>query len=109
MIKKMELKGAQKKVDEFIKQFEEGYWPPLTMLACIIEEVGEVAREINHEYGHKPKRNKEKLQLKLEMGDLLFAMICLANYAKIDLDDALGQTMQKYGVRDKDRWTPKKR
>ncbi|MEM1767373.1 MAG: hypothetical protein QXD86_05460, partial [Candidatus Bathyarchaeia archaeon] len=43
----MTIKQAQKIVDEWINQFEEGYWPPLSMLASLMEEVGELAREIN--------------------------------------------------------------
>ena len=43
----MEISDAQRKVDEWISQFEEGYWPPLTNLARLIEEVGELARELN--------------------------------------------------------------
>ena len=53
------LVELQQRVDAWIGQFEEGYWPPLSMLARLTEEVGELAREINHLYGHKPKKKEE--------------------------------------------------
>ncbi|WP_461571027.1 nucleoside triphosphate pyrophosphohydrolase family protein, partial [Thermincola ferriacetica] len=46
----MDIKDMQKEVHEWISQFEEGYWHPLSMLARMTEEVGELAREINHRY-----------------------------------------------------------
>ena len=58
----MEISDAQRKVDEWISQFEEGYWPPLTNLARLIEEVGELARELNHHFGSKIKKPEEPNQ-----------------------------------------------
>ena len=55
----MDIKEAQSRVDAWISQFEEGYWPPLDNLARLMEEVGELAREINHRYGSKPKKVEE--------------------------------------------------
>ena len=52
----MSLKDAQAQVDAWISQFEEGYWPPLSNLARLTEEVGELAREMNHRFGHKIKK-----------------------------------------------------
>ena len=56
----MELREAQRRVDEWISQFEEGYWSPLVNLARLTEEVGELARELNHRYGTKPKKREER-------------------------------------------------
>lgn len=102
----------QQVVDQWIQQFEEGYWPPLSMLAAITEEVGEVARVVNALEGHKPtKQSQTKDQMLVllgeELGDLLFAIICLANDCKVDLDESLHRTLAKYNVRDLDRWTLK--
>ena len=58
----MRLKEAQAAVDAWISQFEEGYWPPLTNLARLTEEVGELARLMNHRFGHKPKKSDEAEQ-----------------------------------------------
>ena len=68
------LTEAQARVHAWISQFEEGYWPPLTNLARLIEEVGELAREMNHRFGHKTKKADEPDQdLAMELGDILFA------------------------------------
>jgi NTP pyrophosphatase (non-canonical NTP hydrolase) len=101
----MELKDAQARVDAWISQFEEGYWPPLANLARLVEEVGELARELNHHYGTKPKRPDEPdVDLALELGDVLFVLIALANEQGIDLEEALGRVLEKYRVRDGGRW-----
>lgn len=103
----MKIQEAQKRVDAWISQFEEGYWPPLTNLACLIEEVGELAREMNHRFGHKTKRGDEPGQdLAIELADVLFVLLVIANEQGVDLDDALQRVLEKYRRRDSDRWTP---
>jgi len=104
----MDLREVQRRVDAWISQFEEGYWPPLSNLARLIEEVGELARLMNHRFGHKPKRDDEAEQdLALELADILFVLVVIANEQGIDLDDALERTLEKYRVRDSERWTRK--
>ncbi|MEE2899516.1 MAG: nucleotide pyrophosphohydrolase [Gemmatimonadota bacterium] len=103
----MELKQAQERVDAWISRFEEGYWPPLTNLARLIEEVGELAREMNHRFGHKIKKPDEPEQdLALELADVMFVLIVIANEQGIDLDEALEQVLEKYRERDSERWAP---
>lgn len=98
--------GRQQEVDEWISQFEEGYWQPLSMLARVTEEVGELAREINHRYGEKPKKREEpEADLAVEIADIMFVLIALANSLEIDLDDAFDRMMKKYRSRDAERWT----
>ncbi|MDH5591209.1 MAG: nucleotide pyrophosphohydrolase [Gemmatimonadota bacterium] len=102
----MELKTAQDRVHEWISQFEEGYWPPLTNLARLIEEVGELAREMNHRFGHKTKKPDEPEQdLALELADVLFVLLVIANQQGIDLGESLERVLEKYRVRDGERWT----
>ena len=102
------VREAQERVDDWISQFEEGYWPPLSNLARLIEEVGELAREMNHRFGHKPKKPDEPEQdLAIELADILFVLLVIANEQGIDLDDALGRVLEKYRVRDSERWTRK--
>ncbi len=104
----MELKEAQRQVDEWISQFEEGYWPPLVNLTRLVEEVGELARELNHLYGAKPRKDDEPDgDLALEMADVLFVLLALANEQGIDLGQALERTLEKYRERDSERWTRK--
>jgi len=102
------LREAQQAVDAWIGQFEEGYWPPLSNLARLVEEVGELARELNHRYGHKPKKPDEPEQdLALELADILFVLIAIANEQRIDLEAAFERVLEKYRVRDANRWRRK--
>ncbi len=102
------LKEAQQAVDTWISQWEEGYWPPLSNLARLTEEVGELARLINEEHGDKPPRAENPTDtLEDELGDILFVVITLANSLDVDLDFALRQVMDKYDVRDASRFTPR--
>jgi NTP pyrophosphatase (non-canonical NTP hydrolase) len=95
-------------VDTWISQFEEGYWPPLVNLARLVEEVGELARELNHRFGAKTKKPDEPEQdLALELADILFVLLVMANEQKIDLSEALERVLEKYRLRDSDRWTRK--
>lgn len=97
---------AQRAVDAWISQFEEGYWPPLSNLARLVEEVGELARELNHRHGHKPRKPEEPDQdLALELADVLFVLLTLANEQGIDLEGAFLKVLEKYETRDGSRWT----
>jgi NTP pyrophosphatase (non-canonical NTP hydrolase) len=103
------LTDAQRRVDAWISQFEEGYFHPLTNLARMAEEVGELARDINHRYGQKTKKPEEpEGDLGMEMADILFVLICMANREGIDLQDAFDRMMAKVTARDDSRWTKKK-
>jgi len=100
------MKDMQKEVDAYISQFKEGYFSPLAMMARLTEEMGELAREVNHYYGEKPKKTTEKERtIEEELGDVLFVMICMANSLHIDLETAHNIVMGKFNTRDKDRWT----
>lgn len=101
----MEMKEMQKAVDEHIGQFKAGYFSPLALMARITEEVGELAREINHYYGEKQKKDSEdEKEISEELADTLFVVICMANALDIDLTDAFQQTMDKFNTRDKYRF-----
>ena len=105
----MSLTDAQRRVDAWISQFQEGYFHPLTNLARLAEEVGELAREVNHRFGEKTKKPEEpEGDLGMEMADILFVLICMANREGINLEDAFGRMMAKVTARDDSRWTKKK-
>jgi NTP pyrophosphatase (non-canonical NTP hydrolase) len=100
------IKELQQEVDAYISQFKEGYFSPLAMTARLTEELGELAREVNHYYGEKPKKTTEvEKTIEEELGDLLFVLICFANSLNIDLAKAHDKVMEKFNTRDKDRWT----
>ena len=104
----MSFSDAQKEVDSWLSRFEEGYWKPLSMLARITEEVGELAREINHRFGEKPKKPGEaEAAIDEEIADVVFVVLALANSLEIDMDEAFAKVMNKYRTRDGERWTPK--
>jgi NTP pyrophosphatase (non-canonical NTP hydrolase) len=106
----MSLTESQRRVDTWISQFEEGYFPPLTNLARLSEEVGELAREVNHRFGEKTKKPGEAPgDMAMEMADILFVLICMANREGIDLQQAFDAMMTKVEQRDAERWTRKKR
>ena len=105
----MSLSDAQRRVDGWIGQFEEGYFHPITNLARLTEEVGELAREVNHRFGQKTKKKGEaEGDLAMEMADILFVLICMANREGIDLQTAFDRMMEKVERRDADRWTRKR-
>lgn len=100
------MKELQKEVDTYISQFKEGYFSPLALLARMTEELGELAREVNHQYGEKPKKSTEtEKAIEEELGDMLFVLICFANSLNIDLESAHNLVINKFNTRDKDRWT----
>jgi NTP pyrophosphatase (non-canonical NTP hydrolase) len=103
------LTDAQRRVDAWVSQYEEGYFDPLTNLARLAEEVGELAREINHRYGQKTKKPEEpEGDLGMELADILFVLICMANREGIDLEEAFDRMMGKVTTRDNSRWNKKK-
>jgi NTP pyrophosphatase (non-canonical NTP hydrolase) len=105
----MPFHDAQTRVDAWISRFEEGYFDPLTNLARLAEEVGELAREVNHRFGRKTKKPDEpEGDMAMEMADILFVLICMANREGIDLDEAFGRMMAKVETRDENRWTRKR-
>jgi NTP pyrophosphatase (non-canonical NTP hydrolase) len=106
----MSLKDAQRRVDHWISQYEEGYFDPLTNLTRLAEEVGELAREVNHRFGQKTKKADEPPgDLAMELADILFVVICMANREGIDLQEAFERMMGKVEARDEKRWTRKQR
>lgn len=101
-------KEIEEKVHNYIAQFEEGYFSPLALIARLSEEVGELAREINHTYGEKPKKSTEEVKsIEEEIGDIMFVLACFTNSLQLDLSKAFHISMTKIEQRDKNRWTRK--
>jgi len=104
----MSLKDVQNDVDSWVKQFKVEYFKPLEMLAQTMEEVGELARELNNRYGPRTKKSSEDTaDIEQEICDIVFAMACLANSHGIDLDVAWKKKMDKQHGRDKNRFERK--
>jgi NTP pyrophosphatase (non-canonical NTP hydrolase) len=100
----MEIKEAQKIVDDWIKTFGVRYFNELTNMAILTEEVGEVARIIARRYGEQSEKESDKNKdLGDEMADVMFVLICLANQTGIDLEAALRKNLDKKTQRDSTR------
>ncbi|MBX5464973.1 MAG: nucleotide pyrophosphohydrolase [Clostridia bacterium] len=100
------LRRLQEETDAWIREQGASYWEPLELLARLSEEVGELARELNHLYGPKRKRSDEpEGSVAGELGDILYVVACIANRLEIDLDRAWRETLDKYRRRDRERWS----
>jgi ADP-ribose pyrophosphatase YjhB (NUDIX family)/NTP pyrophosphatase (non-canonical NTP hydrolase) len=97
--------AAQRLVDGWIQLHKAGYWHPLANLARLVEETGELARLLNHLFGPKPKKPDEAVQdLGMELADIVFTVICIANSQGIDLEAAFEAVLKKIRVRDATRY-----
>ena len=100
----MEIKDAQKIVDDWINSVGVRYFNELTNMAMLTEEVGEVARIIARRYGEQSEKESDKNKdLGDELADVLFVLICLANQTGIDLEKALQKNLEKKTMRDLNR------
>ena len=98
------LGEAQAVVDQWIKEVGVRYFSELTNLAQLVEEVGEVARIMSLTYGEQFfKDGADQPQLKDELADVLFVLICIANQTGIDLTEAFRENLQKKTKRDATR------
>lgn len=90
------MKDIQKNADEWISQLKVGYYKPLEILAQMMEEVGELARELNNRYSPRIKKSPEDTaDIEQELIDIMFAVVCLANSHNIDLDGAWKKILKR--------------
>ncbi len=100
----MDLEGAQKAVDNWIKKHGVRYFNELTNMAQLTEEVGEVARIISRRYGEQSEKITDKSKdLGEELADVIFVALCLANQTGVDLNAAFEKKMKKKTKRDHER------
>ena len=99
----MTIEEAQKQVDEWIRKYGVRYFIELTNMACLTEEVGELARIMARTYGEQSFKEGEKHDLGDEMADVLWVLICLANQTGVDLTEAFKKNLEKKTSRDKER------
>ena len=104
----MALQDLQKEVDQWVSEFTPSYWKPHEIMVRLMEETGELSREINHRFGPKPKKaSEDPMELGDEIADIMFTLVCLANSQRIDLDDAWQKMMDKVTKRDAERFQKK--
>lgn len=97
------LCNLQQMVDEWIKTYGVRYFNELTNMACLTEEVGELARIIARQYGEQSFKEGEKLNLGEEMADVLWVLTCLANQTGVDLTEEMRKSFEKKTKRDSNR------
>lgn len=94
------LRSAQKMVDEWITTVGVRYFSPLTNMAVLTEEVGEVARIMARRYGDQSFKDGESDDLSDELADLLWVTLAIANQTGVDLTEALQRNIDKKTSRD---------
>ncbi|MBK7383393.1 MAG: nucleotide pyrophosphohydrolase [Flavobacteriales bacterium] len=93
-----------REVDAWITTTGVRYFDPLTNMAMLTEEVGEVARIMARRYGQQSEKESDKVKdLGEELADVLFVVLCLANQTGTDLQTAWESRMLKKTARDADR------
>ena len=97
------LADYQRQVDEWIRTIGVRYFSELTNTALLMEEVGELARLMARQYGDQSAKPGEPTDLGMEMADVLFVLICLANQTGVNLEEAFAQAMHKRTQRDRER------
>lgn len=97
------LADAQRLVDEWIKQYGVRYFSELTNMACLTEEVGELARVMARTYGDQSFKAGEESNLADELSDVLWMVLCLANQTNVDLTAAFRKNLTKKTLRDSKR------
>ena len=98
------LRQYQAEVDEWIRTVGVRYFSELTNTAILAEEVGELARLMARTYGDQSfKAGEEDADLGMEMADVLFVLVCLANQTGVDLEEAFARAMEKRTRRDRKR------
>lgn len=97
------LEELQKQVDDWIHTHGVRYFSELTNMACLTEEVGELARVIARSYGDQSFKKNEKNNLSEEIADVLWVLVCLANQTGVNLTEALQKSIEKKTQRDAKR------
>ena len=97
------LAEAQRLVDDWIKTYGVRYFSELTNMACLTEEVGELARVMSRKYGDQSFKAGENTEPSEEMADVLWVLLCLANQTGTDLSEAFRRSLEKKTKRDATR------
>ncbi|MBP7984685.1 MAG: nucleotide pyrophosphohydrolase [Bacteroidaceae bacterium] len=99
----MTIEEAQNEVDKWVKTYGVRYFSELTNMACLTEEVGELARIMARKYGDQSFKEGEKSNLGDEMADVLWVLICLANQTGVNLTEEFRKNLEKKTLRDNKR------
>ena len=98
---------AQKVVDEWIRETGKGYFEPVTNIAILAEEVGELAHIVLRRYGEQHPKEGDRTDdaaIAGELADVLWVTLALSNQMGIDLAEAFAETHRKRQMRDAGRF-----
>lgn len=98
------LKSLQDIVDRWISTTGNGYFSPLTNMAILAEETGEVARIMARSYGDQIAKPGDKSNLADELADVIWVVTAIANQTGVDLTDAISRNIDKKNKRDAHRF-----
>lgn len=91
-------------VDQWINAHGVRYFSPLTNMAILSEEVGEVARIMARRFGEQSEKPSDRSKdLGEELADVVFVVLCLANQTGTDLQAAFDRKMAARTKRDSTR------
>lgn len=93
----------QRMVDEWITTTGVRYFSPLTNMAILAEETGEVARIMARRHGDQSFKAGEKADLGDELADVMWVVAAIANQEGVDLTEAFLNNLTKKNIRDKER------
>jgi NTP pyrophosphatase (non-canonical NTP hydrolase) len=100
----MTLDELQSVVDQWIKKYGVRYFNELTNLACLTEEVGELARVMARKYGEQSSKESDlNRSLQDELADVLWVLVCIANQTGVNLTEAFEENFKKKSLRDSER------
>ena len=100
----MKISEAQQQVHQWITTTGVRYFSPLTNMAILTEEVGEVARLMARLHGDQSfKAGENDTQLGDELADVLWVLMAIANQNNIDLENAFRNNLEKKTLRDAQR------
>ena len=105
-IQPVSIADAQSAVDLWIKTVGVRYFSPLTNMAILAEETGEVARIMARRYGDQRPKPSDRTgldDLADELADLLWVTMAIANQCDIDLTEAFVSNLRKKTERDASR------
>lgn len=101
--KDITISGLQNTVNQWITTMGVRYFSPLTNMAILSEEVGEVARIMARKHGDQSFKPGETPDLADELADVVWVVTAIANQEGIDLTEALLNNLAKKNIRDKER------
>lgn len=90
----------QQMVDRWITTVGVRYFSPLTNMATLAEETGEVARIMARLYGDQSFKEGETPNLADELADVIWVATAIANQTGVDLTEAIHRNIKKKTERD---------